>query len=418
MFVSERRRAGGDLPRDGAGRGRAGRAFECRRVEPDQRAGPPARRAHERHARQDAARQRLSRDQGRRAPRLLLDLPGYGYARAQARPPSGRRGPAGGFEAIGRAVFSRGPAGLLLVDARHPGLESDRAAWTWMRDGAGDVAVVATKIDKLARGERIRALRESNPCLKHPVLPVSAVTGEGLDELWKLIDRLTNSRSRTAPAATRRAPKATAPLAPPEKSRALDAQGHERRRADQDRQGARRAGRDRHAQAGADLRDPEGAGREERPDLLRRRARSAAGRLRLPARAGLQLPAGPGRHLRLAVADPQVRSAHRRHRVRPDPAAQGRRALLRAAQGRSGQLRAAGTGAREDLLRQPDAALSADEDRARDRRREPVGARPRHDGADRQGPARPDRRAAAHRQDDAAAEHRQQHHARTTPRST
>ena len=33
------------------------------------------------------------------------------------------------------------------------------------------------------------------------------------------------------------------------------------------------------------------------------------------------------------------------------------------------------------------------------------------DGADRQGPARPHRRAAAHRQDDAAAEHREQHHA-------
>ena len=32
------------------------------------------------------------------------------------------------------------------------------------------------------------------------------------------------------------------------------------------------------------------------------------------------------------------------------------------------------------------------------------------DDADRQGPARPDRRAAAHRQDDAAAEHRQLHH--------
>ena len=42
--------------------------------------------------------------------------------------------------------------------------------------------------------------------------------------------------------------------------------------------------------------------------------------------------------------------------------------------------------------------------------REPV--RPRDGPADaaRQGPARPDRRAAAHRQDDAAAEHRQQHH--------
>ena len=42
---------------------------------------------------------------------------------------------------------------------------------------------------------------------------------------------------------------------------------------------------------------------------------------------------GSGRHLRLAVADPQVRSAHRRHHLRPDPPAQGGRALLRADQG-------------------------------------------------------------------------------------
>ena len=50
--------------------------------------------------------------------------------------------------------------------------------------------------------------------------------------------------------------------------------------------------------------------------------------------------------------------------------------------------------------------------------RQPVGAGHGPDDADRQGPARPHRRAAAHRQDDAAAEHRQQHHQRTIPRST
>ncbi len=42
--------------------------------------------------------------------------------------------------------------------------------------------------------------------------------------------------------------------------------------------------------------------------------------------------------------------------------------------------------------------------------REPLRPRDGPAHADRQGPARPDRRAAAHRQDDAAAEHRQQHH--------
>jgi GTP-binding protein len=137
------------------------------------------------------------------APVYLLDLPGYGYARAPkgaraaASPAAAREASAAEFEAIVRAVFSRGPAGLLLVDARHPGLDNDRAAWTWMREAAGTSAVVATKIDKLGRGERIRALRAFESVLETSVLPVSAVTGEGLDELWKLIDRtLTNPQPR------------------------------------------------------------------------------------------------------------------------------------------------------------------------------------------------------------------------------
>jgi selenocysteine-specific translation elongation factor len=55
---------------------------------------------------------------------------------------------------------------------------------------ASDSAVVATKIDKLARGERILALRQLESVFDSVVVPVSAATGEGMDELWNLIDRL------------------------------------------------------------------------------------------------------------------------------------------------------------------------------------------------------------------------------------
>jgi len=137
------------------------------------------------------------------APFHLLDLPGYGYARAPkgtrvaAGPEAARRASQDEFEAIVRAVFARAPGGLLLVDARHPGLETDRAAWDWIREAAADAAVVATKIDKLGRGERIRNQRAFESVLETSVLPVSAVTGEGLDELWTLIDRiLSNSHPR------------------------------------------------------------------------------------------------------------------------------------------------------------------------------------------------------------------------------
>ena len=144
------------------------------------------------------------------------------------------------------------------------------------------------------------------------------------------------------------------------------AQGQEHPAADADREGSHGRRRDRHAQAGADLPDPEGADRAERLHLLRGRPRGAAGWLRIPARAGLQLPAGAGRHLRLAVADSQVRSADRRHGLGSDPAAEGRGALFRAHQGRGGQLRSARAGARQAVLREPDAALSADALHARD----------------------------------------------------
>jgi GTP-binding protein len=144
---------------------------------------------------------RIARSGGE--PLYLVDLPGYGYARGG--PDTARAFGEltqeffgqGGVE--GRAAPRARPAALLLVDARHPGLESDIEAWAWLRDTVDGAAIVATKIDKLARGQRIRALRELESVFEHPVLPVSAVTGEGLDELWKLIDRLTSHGSRQTP---------------------------------------------------------------------------------------------------------------------------------------------------------------------------------------------------------------------------
>jgi GTP-binding protein len=128
---------------------------------------------------------------GTHAPLYLVDLPGYGYAR-------GGHDAGRAFEALTEAYFGRpGPtvAALLLVDGRHPGLESDQAAWRWLKDAVDEPAIVATKIDKLPRGQRIRAVRELESVFGDSVVPVSATTGEGLDELWKLIDRLVNSRS-------------------------------------------------------------------------------------------------------------------------------------------------------------------------------------------------------------------------------
>jgi GTP-binding protein len=145
----------------------------------------------------------------------LVDLPGYGYARgggASAR--EFRRladayfGRANdhGLQALGdRAVASVEPEArglkpiaigvLLLVDSRHPGLESDLDAWRWLNSepvtgGLALTGIVGTKVDKLTRAERMRHAREFESLFQTPVLLASAQTGEGLDELWKMIASL------------------------------------------------------------------------------------------------------------------------------------------------------------------------------------------------------------------------------------
>jgi GTP-binding protein len=115
-------------------------------------------------------------------PFYLVDLPGFGFA----------RGERSELEAVAREYFSaRDRAALLLIDARHPGLRKDLEAWRWLTAAVESAAVVATKLDKLSRAERQRAMKTNDAVFDTPVLPVSAVTGEGLDELWKLIERLT-----------------------------------------------------------------------------------------------------------------------------------------------------------------------------------------------------------------------------------
>jgi GTP-binding protein len=120
------------------------------------------------------------------APALyLVDLPGYGYAR-------GGNASAQVFNRLADAYFERpGARGvLLLVDSRHPGLESDMQAWEWLRSQPFPCGVIGTKVDKLTRTDRARHARQFTTLFDMPVMLVSAQTGEGLDELWKMIASL------------------------------------------------------------------------------------------------------------------------------------------------------------------------------------------------------------------------------------
>ena len=147
----------------------------------------------------------------------FVDLPGYGYARGgtdaavelaavaaayfQSATPVARRvsaeskteltgsdaearlkPPATSAEPLNRCV-------LHLIDSRHPGLESDLQAARWFESIGVERHVVATKTDKLSRAERDRNLKELGRVFGCAPLPVSVASGEGLDELWRLIAR-------------------------------------------------------------------------------------------------------------------------------------------------------------------------------------------------------------------------------------
>lgn len=124
----------------------------------------------------------------------LVDLPGYGYARGGADSVEELRSIAEGYFAATAPDPSgerRSRAGaLLLVDARHPGLDSDIQAARWLASMDVDYRVVATKIDKLSRAERARNTKALEQLFGMPPLPVSAASGEGLDALWKMIASL------------------------------------------------------------------------------------------------------------------------------------------------------------------------------------------------------------------------------------
>ena len=130
---------------------------------------------------------RLQPDRGRAF--HLVDLPGYGYARGAK---DGRA-----FEALAREYFFGGPKGawmrpaiagvVLLVDARHPGLDSDVEACAWFAAQGCPFRLVATKADKLSRAERQRATAALVTAFGRDALMTSVPSGEGIDDLWAWI---------------------------------------------------------------------------------------------------------------------------------------------------------------------------------------------------------------------------------------
>jgi GTP-binding protein len=114
----------------------------------------------------------------------LVDLPGYGYAR-------GGKESEQELAAVARAYFAareeRRPGAIfLLVDSRHPGLASDIEAYKAL-SGVATLGIIATKVDKLSRSERAQNLRAFERLFGQTPLAVSTLSGEGIEDLWRVI---------------------------------------------------------------------------------------------------------------------------------------------------------------------------------------------------------------------------------------
>ena len=113
---------------------------------------------------------------------VLADLPGYGYARISKERKAEWRPLIEGY--LRRSVALRGV--VQLLDVRHDPTEDDRQMLDFLAELETPTVVVLTKIDKLsprAAQERAAAIGKLMHLDTEQMIPFSAVTGAGRDEL-------------------------------------------------------------------------------------------------------------------------------------------------------------------------------------------------------------------------------------------
>lgn len=118
----------------------------------------------------------------------FVDLPGYGYAKA----------PKSEIEKWGVMIDEyllereELKAIILLADARHEAGKNDIMMLEYLRHYGYKIIIAATKCDKISRNKLpsyIKALKNSLGLQPGEILiPFSAVTKAGRDELWEIIE--------------------------------------------------------------------------------------------------------------------------------------------------------------------------------------------------------------------------------------
>ena len=113
---------------------------------------------------------------------VLVDLPGYGYARISKEKRAEWRPLIEGY--LRTSAELRGI--VQLLDARHDPTQDDRQMLAFLAELGVPTLFALTKIDKLTatqRTQRLRSLMKQIEADEEQVIPFSAVTGEGRDEL-------------------------------------------------------------------------------------------------------------------------------------------------------------------------------------------------------------------------------------------
>jgi len=121
---------------------------------------------------------------------MLVDLPGYGFAKRGADARDAFSGVTEGYFTKNKN-FDLCKYALQLVDMGVGPTADDLMMMGYMRDNNIPFAVIATKSDKLNKTERTAALEKLANCplidAETPVIPFSAKSLEGRDDIRKLL---------------------------------------------------------------------------------------------------------------------------------------------------------------------------------------------------------------------------------------
>ena len=129
----------------------------------------------------------------------FVDLPGYGYAKVSLE----------AKEKWGKMVerylkqSRQLKAVFLLIDIRHEPSANDRQMYEWILSNGYHPIIIATKMDKLNRSQiqkHVKVVKQGLEVDNNTVvIPFSAVSKQGRDEIYALIDKIISNKEEDAP---------------------------------------------------------------------------------------------------------------------------------------------------------------------------------------------------------------------------